>query len=281
MHMIDLNGIFSMTTYTNVRGLARGLQVLRALNAMEDGHATSHQLADLTGLHRTTVRRLLETLMEEGFVRRSTSDDSFRLTLAVRSLSEGFTDTERIATVAPPIMGQLLQRVAWPSDLTTPDGDAMIIRETTHRFSRLSFHRAMVGRRLPMLLTAAGRAYFAMCPDEEREDILELLRSGAGGDEQQAFARNDALVRKLIRRVRDDGFGSNHGDWTAQAKIGAVAVAISADERVIASLNVIFLSRAVRLEDAVRRYVPELQKAALDIAEALKQESEARPRAST
>lgn len=281
MHMIDLNGVFSMTTYTNVRGLARGLQVLRALNAMEDGHATSQQLADLTGLHRTTVRRLLETLMEEGFVRRSTSDDSFRLTLAVRSLSEGFTDTERIATVAPPIMGQLLQRVAWPSDLTTPDGDAMIIRETTHRFSRLSFHRAMVGRRLPMLLTAAGRAYFAMCPDEEREDILELLRSGAGGDEQQAFARNDALVRKLIRRVRDDGFGSNHGDWTAQAKIGAVAVAISADERVIASLNVIFLSRAVRLEDAVRRYVPELQKAALDIAEALKQEPGARPRAST
>ncbi len=281
MHMIDLNGVFSMTTYTNVRGLARGLQVLRALNAMEDGHATSQQLADLTGLHRTTVRRLLETLMEEGFVRRSTSDDSFRLTLAVRSLSEGFTDTERIATVAPPIMGQLLQRVAWPSDLTTPDGDAMIIRETTHRFSRLSFHRAMVGRRLPILLTAAGRAYFAMCPDEEREDILELLRSGAGGDEQQAFARNDALVRKLIRRVRDDGFGSNHGDWTAQAKIGAVAVAISADERVIASLNVIFLSRAVRLEDAVRRYVPELQKAALDIAEALKQEPGARPRAST
>lgn len=281
MHMIDLNGVFAVTTYTNVRGLARGLQVLRALNAMEDGHATSQQLADLTGLHRTTVRRLLETLMEEGFVRRSTSDDSFRLTLAVRSLSEGFTDTERIATVAPPIMGQLLQRVAWPSDLTTPDGDAMIIRETTHRFSRLSFHRAMVGRRLPMLLTAAGRAYFAMCPDEEREDILELLRSGAGGDEQQAFARNDALVRKLIRRVRDDGFGSNHGDWTAQAKIGAVAVAISADERVIASLNVIFLSRAVRLEDAVRRYVPELQKAALDIAEALKQEPGARPRAST
>jgi len=180
-------------------------------------------------------------------------------------LSEGFTDTERIATVAPPIMGQLLQRVAWPSDLSTPDGDAMIIRKTTHRFSRLSFHRAMVGRRLPILLTAADRAYFATCPNEEREDILELLRSGAGGEEQQAFARNDALVRKLIQRVREDGFGSNDRDWTAQARIGAVAVAISADERVIASVNVVFLSRGVSLEDATRRYVPELQKAALDI----------------
>ncbi|MBN3751494.1 DNA-binding transcriptional regulator [Paraburkholderia sp. Tr-20389] len=258
-----------MTTYTNVRGLARGLQVLKALNAMENGRATSQQIAEITGLHRTTARRLLETLMEEGYVRRSNSDDSFRLTLSVRALSEGFTDTERIATVAPPVMGQLLQRVAWPSDLTTPDGDAMIIRETTHRFSQLSFHRAMVGRRLPILLTAAGRAYFAMCPDEEREDILELLRSGAGGDEQQALAKNDALVRQLVKRVRDDGFGSNHGDWTAQAKIGAVAVAIVADDRVLASLNIVFLSRAVSLADATRRYVPELQKAAADMVAAL------------
>jgi len=85
-------------------------------------------------------------LFEEGFVRRSASDDSFRLTLDVPSLSEGFTDDERIATIAPQIMARMFQRVAWPSDLTTPDGDAMVIRETAHGFSQLSFHRSMVGR---------------------------------------------------------------------------------------------------------------------------------------
>lgn len=262
-----------MTHYTNVRGLSRGLQVLQALNAMDSGRATSQQISDLTGLHRTTVRRLLETLMHEGFVRRSASDDSFRLALKVRSLSEGFTDDERIATLAPPIMGRLLQNVAWPSDLTTPDGDAMIIRETTHRFSTLSFHRSMVGRRLPILLTAAGRAYFAMCPAGEREDILELLRSGAGGEEQKALASNDAFIRALVRRVRADGFGSNHGDWAAQSKIGAVAVAIVSGKRVLASLNVVFLSRAVTLAEATRRYVPELQTAARGMIELLAAET--------
>ncbi|MFM0504577.1 DNA-binding transcriptional regulator [Paraburkholderia caffeinilytica] len=262
-----------MTQYTSVRGLSRGLQVLQALNAMESGRATSQQISELTGLHRTTARRLLETLMEEGFVRRSASDDSFRLTLKVRALSEGFTDDERIATIAPPIMGRLLQRVAWPSDLTTPDGDAMIIRETTHRFSPLSFHRSMVGRRLPILLTAAGRVYFSMCPDGEREDILDLLRSGVGGEEQKAIASNDALVRSLLRRVRADGFGSNHGDWAAQSKIGAVAVAVVAQERVLASLNVVFLSRAVTLAEAKVRYVPELQNAAEQMTAALASES--------
>lgn len=262
-----------MTVYTNVRGLARGLQVLRALNAMEGGRATSQQIADATGLHRTTVRRLLETLVEEGYVWRSSSDESFRLMLAVRGLSEGFTDAERIATVAPPIMGRLLQRVTWPSDLATPDGDAMIIRETTHRFSPLSFHRAMVGRRLPMLLTAAGRAYFAMCGEAEQEEVLELLRSGAGGEQQQAMAKNDALVRALIRRVREDGYGSNYGDWSAQAKIGALAVPVRAGGSVRGSLNVIYLNRAISQKEAELKFLPELRQAAEQISAAIQAES--------
>jgi IclR family mhp operon transcriptional activator len=254
-----------MAKYASVRGLARGLQVLRALNAMENGRATSQQLSEATGLHRTTVRRLLETLVEEKCVRRSASDDTFRLTLDVRSLSEGFTDDERIATVAPPIMGQLLQRLVWPSDLTTPDGDAMIIRETTHRFSPLSFHRSMVGQRLPMLLTAAGRAYFSMCPEAEREDILEVLRSGAGGEQQLKLALDDAYIRNLVRQTRANGFGSNHGDWSDQRKVGALAVAIEGQGRVLASLNVVYLEQAISPAEAVRRFVPELQRAAVEM----------------
>lgn len=262
--------------YTSVRGLARGLQVLRALNAADGGRATPQQIALATGLHRTTVRRLLETLAEEGYVRRSSSDDSFRLLLDVRGLSEGFTDDELISTVAPPVMGKLLQRVVWPSDLTTPDGDAMIIRETTHRFSSLSFHRAMVGRRLPMLLTAAGRIYFASCPEKEREDILEVLRSGAGGPEQQALAHDAAFVRNLVRQTGADGFGSNHGDWGDQKHIGAVAVALADEHHVYGSLNVIYLKRAISLSDATRRYVPELQQAAQEMIEALAAQTAAR-----
>lgn len=36
-------------------------------------------------------------------------------------------------------------------------------------FSRLSFHRSMVGRRLPALQTATGMAYLAFCGEAERE----------------------------------------------------------------------------------------------------------------
>lgn len=39
-------------------------------------------------------------------------------------------------------------------------------------FSRLSFQRSMVGRRLPVLQTAIGMAYLAFCGEAEREQIL-------------------------------------------------------------------------------------------------------------
>lgn len=256
-------------TYANVRGLSRGLQVLMALNRMESGRATSQQLSEATGLHRTTVRRLLETLIADGYIRRSESDDTYRLTLQVRALSEGFTDDEWISTIATPLMGELLQQSVWPSDLTTPSGDAMIIRETTHRFSPLSFHRSMVGRRLPMLLTAAGRAYFASCSEAERENIISLLRTGAGGEEQSALASNPAYLRNLIQRVQADGFGWNRGDWTEQKKIGAIAVAIRHQERVLGCLNVVYLSRAISAEEAEKRFVGLLQKTVNKIESAL------------
>jgi IclR family mhp operon transcriptional activator len=84
VHKLDLeNGVsMSETEYKAVRGLMRGLALINGLNRF-DGGATTAQLAEQSGLHRTTVRRLLETLQAEG-VRRSESDDSYRLTLKVR-----------------------------------------------------------------------------------------------------------------------------------------------------------------------------------------------------
>ena len=105
------------TEYKTVRGLTRGLMLLNMLNKL-DGGASVGLLAELSGLHRTTVRRLLETLQEEGYVRRSPSDDSFRLTIKVRQLSEGFRDEQWISALAAPLLGDLLREVVWPTDVS-------------------------------------------------------------------------------------------------------------------------------------------------------------------
>ena len=65
--------------YTPVQGLSRGLFLLHALNRAPQGWARIAELSAQTGLQRNTVRRLLETLQTEGYVRRPPSDEIFRL----------------------------------------------------------------------------------------------------------------------------------------------------------------------------------------------------------
>lgn len=245
--------------YALVRGLTRGLDLLRALNSQEGGRSTLAQLAEVTGLHRTTVRRLLETLIAEGYVRRSESDDRYVLALRVRSLAEGFRDEDWIASIVAPALGELLQTVVWPSDLTTPQGADMIIRESTHRFSPPSFHRAMVGQTLPMLLTASGRAFLAHCSDEQREQILHIARGGS--DDQARLAADDRFVANILARTRDSGYASNDGEWTSQRKVGALALPIRLRGLPVGSVNIVYLNRAVPLKEATSRYLPALRQA--------------------
>lgn len=255
----------SGAAYRHVQGLSRGLAILHAINISPDGWASIAELSAKTCLHRTTVRRLLETLQSEGYVRRSVSDDSYRLNQKIRQLSDGFTDDEWISEVANPVLGELLQKIVWPSDLSTLDGDCMLVRETTHRFSALSFHRAMIRQRMPLLFTSAGRAYLAYCSDEERKQILQLLV--AGNDEQANFARNRVLVNQMLEKIRRQGYATNEGEWSLQQKIAAIALPIRHKDHVLACINIVFLRKAMSVAEAANRYLPDL-KAAVEKIEA-------------
>ncbi len=254
-------------SYKRVQGLSRGLAVLRALNRLEGGWASIRELCDATGLHRATVRRLLETLQDEGVVRRSPSDDSYRLTLEVRALSEGFHDDEWISQAATPVLGELLNQVIWPSDLATLDGLSMRIRETTHRFSPLSFHRDMVRRRLPLLSTAAGRAYLAFCPEDERTDLLSRLEAEPGAQPTSAAARASTL--KMLTAFRALGHATNIGEWRDEHKTIAIAVPVFHDQRVAACINIVMLKSAITIETARERYLGSLTAAARKIQDYL------------
>lgn len=249
----------SSASYHHVQSLSRGLMVLHEINRSAKGWASIAELSTRTGLHRTTVRRLLETLQAEGYVRRSASDDSYRLNLKVRQLSDGFTDDEWISEIANPILGELLQQLVWPSDLCTLDGDSMLVRETTHRFSPLSFHRAMIRQRMPLLFTATGRAYLAYCHPEERKQILQLL--AVGEDEQGQFARQPALVEQMLEKIRCQGYASNEGEWNEQLKIAAIALPIQHQGHILGCINVVFLKKAMSIQEAAERYLPALRAA--------------------
>lgn len=250
--------------YPEVRGLTRGLAVLRALNAVPGGISGVAELARLTGLHRTTVKRLLETLRSEGLVIHRDDGPTYALSFEVRRLSEGYVAAEWIDRVAAPAMRAHLRALSWPSDLATPDGGFMIVRESTHRASLLSQHRAMIGRRIPMLVTSIGRAWLSWCEEEERAATLTLLRQRS--DAIGEMARDKAYVKRILGETRRRGYAVNLGEWAAEPSVVAIGIPVHIGGHAMAAINLI-LQRDVVSEREIRgRYVPLLRELAEEIS---------------
>jgi len=250
--------------YREVRGLSRGLAVLRALNAMPGGIGGVVELARTAGLHRTTVKRLLETLRAEGLVHHRDDGLSYALGFEVRRLSEGYVGAEWIDRVAGPAMREHLRAMSWPSDLATPDSGFMIVRESTHRMSMLSQHRATIGIRIPMLVSSLGRAWLSWCADDEREATLKLLRERS--DSIGELARDDAYVKRIQRETRRRGYALNKGEWAAEASVTAIGFPVRIGEHAIGAINLVLQTNAVSEREIATRYVPLLRSLALEIS---------------
>ena len=229
-----------------IRSFARGLAVLSILN--RHGSATALTLARETGVPRPTVYRLLQTLVDSGYIGRSAGDERFHLRLKVRSLSEGFTDEQWISSIAAPALEELTRRISWPCDAVALHGLKMVIHETTHRIAPLSIDRNMVGQELPILASASGLAYIAFARKEERQSLLALL--ARSDDPQDAIARDAAQVLRLITATRRHGYGLRHGGriWP---HTGAIALPIRVGRRLLGCINTVWMARAISAEAAV------------------------------
>jgi IclR family mhp operon transcriptional activator len=257
------------STYSEVRGLSRGLSVLRALNAMPGGMAGVVELARATSIHRTTVKRLLETLKKEGLVLQKDEGHSYALGFEVRRLSEGYVAADWIDRVAAPAMREHLRALSWPSDLATPDDGFMIVRESTHRASMLSQHRATIGIRIPMLVSSLGRAWLAWCADEEREATLASLRDRT--DSIGEMANDKANVKQILRDTRRRGYATNKGEWLAEASVTAIGFPIRIGEHAIGAINLVLQRHAVSDREISTRYVPLLKSLADEISHGVAQ----------
>lgn len=249
--------------YKEVRGLSRGLELIRALNRMPGGFASTSELARACGIHRTTAKRLLETLRAEGLVRMGGRDGEYHLTQHVRQLSEGFRSQQWIDDVASPAMKASVRELLWPCDLATVEAGWMMVRESTHRWSMLSQHHAMPGEKMPMLQTALGRAYLAACGEEELDALLRYLDQHA---EAMGIEQQDRLnVHHTIQQTRERGFAINTGEWSRESRFSAVAVPLFSAGQLLGALNLVFPKNAVGLEEMAERYVPGLKRLALNI----------------
>jgi IclR family mhp operon transcriptional activator len=242
-----------------VRSLSRGLALIRELNVT--GPSSVQQLADRTGLNRTTCYRLLQTMQQDGFVTFDAENALFGLTAQVRALSEGVSSRDLSSQAALPPMFALLGDVSWPSDFAVFELGSMMIRESTHSFSPFSIHRSMVGRRRSLVRSSLGRAVLSAASPALRREMLEIAATFV--PEDAAMAKDSGFIDLLVSRTKKAGYASSV-DQTEQG-ISGIALAIDGVRPVLGSLNIVFFSSAMTPEIAAERYLPSMKQAVKDI----------------
>ncbi|HEX4153116.1 MAG TPA: helix-turn-helix domain-containing protein [Steroidobacteraceae bacterium] len=243
-----------------IRALIRGLDALTVLNS-RDG-ATVSEVAQEIHLPRTTVYRILETLCGAGFVFRDSSDDRYRLTVTVRSLSGGFDDEAWVTSIAKPLIGDLGHEIAWPVSISTLLGTTMVVRETSSSLLVPEHHSA--GHRMPILTTATGRVYLSFCTAPQREALIDILaRSNKEEDRLARPPRTD--LQRILTETRSHGCSATSRTRRLVEEI-AISVPVMSEDRILACLTVRFTAAAMTQKTGIERFLPKLRQCASRIS---------------
>lgn len=248
-----------------VQSVTRCLQVLEYVN-LHCG-ATVRQISQATGLTRGTVFRLLETLRQDGYLRKDRGSTMYWPTGRLRALSDGYQEEWWIDAFAKQVINDLGARTKWPVKLLTLSGYEMLTRVTTDFQSPLTDGKIPTGYRVSLLWTAAGRVFLAFSSESTRAALLKGCESMPATQQRNQPRRGMPERDKLevmLRRIRRDGHEIVDQPQTAYY---SMAVPVLVGDQAIGSLAVFFFRAAIKQHQALRLYKPMLEAAAHTIGE--------------
>lgn len=240
-------------SYPPVKAVTRAFDVLRAVNQIRI--ASVNDVFEETGIPKSTIVRMLETLMAQGYVVRDNMCGGYRVTSRVQELTTGYDDVSRVIEVARPFAIEFTQRVKWPIGLGVEDGDAMAIQFWTGTISPLAHTNTVLGLRPEFYHSAMGRIHMAFCGDEERERrILDLHNDPDvrfGDAEERSF-------RGLLEQAKQDGYAIRD-PRTAIQRTTTLAMPVLENGTIHAVVTVSFFRTAMRPNEIHEKVIDPLR----------------------
>ncbi|MDP3550485.1 MAG: helix-turn-helix domain-containing protein [Novosphingobium sp.] len=246
-----------------IRAISRAIAVLQAIN--RSGSLTMTNIAKGSCVPYPTACRIVQTLIHEGLIEREPDRKHYRPTALVQTLSHGFQGDGELIRVARPYMAALTREVGWPLSLCTHVGSTMVLRDSTHGLTSLTFNHYHPGFTMPMLACGAGLVHLAYCSDQEREIILEHIRLFEEDDTRHMLE----LVRDggLLETVRRSGHAARgYNRFTRNpGKTSSIAVPLLKGGGIVGTLTLAFFSSSIEMNEAIRQLLPRLKACAATI----------------
>ena len=213
-----------------VTALARGLDLLRCFGP-HDRWLAHQEIARRTRLPKATVSRLAFTLVRLGYLEHRAGGGQYALTPRVLSLGFNALSNYDIGRTARPFMQALAEHAQAAISLGIRHDLSMVYVAHCRGAARLTLGLD-VGARLPIAVTAMGRALLCQVSEHERAAICRRLQQA----EPHHWDRYRAGIARALSQYRERGFVTSEGEWESDISAAGVALDIG-DGREPLALN--------------------------------------------
>jgi IclR family acetate operon transcriptional repressor len=191
-----------------IQAIERAVAILNAFSA-ERPELGVTELADLLGLHKSTVHRFLVNLETAGLVERNSRTARYRLGLRIFELGGLVLQQMNLWDEALPFLEGLVRDSGETGHLAVLDGGEAIYIEKVEARRALRIPSAM-GRGYPAHATSLGKVLLAHLPGEELEAVI--AERGLARYTPRTIITRGALEAELAR-IRRDGFAVDREEY--------------------------------------------------------------------
>jgi IclR family pca regulon transcriptional regulator len=189
------------------------------------------EIAELTGLNRSTCYRFCQTLKAIGYLE-EVERRRFRPGLKAISLARAALSSRELPELALPYLRELQRTVGEAVNMSLLDGtDVVYVARILS--DHLITLRLYVGSRLPAYATSMGRAILAFLPEQEAEAILDKSELLAITEHTITDRRR---LKAELQRIHARGYAINDQEMAIGLR-GVAAPIMSSTGRPVAAIN--------------------------------------------
>jgi IclR family transcriptional regulator, KDG regulon repressor len=215
---------------SDIQSVRRAFDILRAVSANAEGVCLT-EIAARVELPKSTVSRMLSTLVGLGAVERLREREGFRIGNEIVTIASNVAYPQSVTAIARPYLQQLSQLTGETLTLCIPDGDEALYIDQINSLRGLQV-RDWTGQRLPLHTASDGKLYLA---DRTDDAVEAYLRQQPMRRYTRNTIANATALRKEIKAIRKKGYAWTKGEYDSDV-VGVAAPIRDVQQHVIASV---------------------------------------------
>jgi IclR family KDG regulon transcriptional repressor len=185
----------------NVKSVERAFAILERVSLAKRGAGIT-ELASGLDMYKSTVHRVLSTLVRLGYVEQEESTGRYRLGYKLLELSSRLLDSLDVRREALPFLQEMADATNEVVHLVVLDQGQAVYIEKVEGSETIRMH-SRVGHRAPVHCTGVGKAILAYLPEEKVRDIVRQY--GLKPHTPNTITSEETLMNEL-EQIRQRGY---------------------------------------------------------------------------